>query len=103
MIKKWRYQRKRGKTDNEELPQSEGSYQEPLSQEKIRKLNEEVTNVWDMNAQGWRSFRNANVTAIEYLGGVCGCGKSENWPYCDGSHNDPGKEVIHNVYRTGSN
>lgn len=76
---------------------------DPLSQEKIRKLNEEVTNVWDINAQGWRSFRNANVTAIEYLGGTCVCGKSDNWPFCDGSHNDHLKEAIHNVYRTGSN
>jgi hypothetical protein len=73
------------------------------SQEKARKLNEEVTNVWDITAHGWRSFRNANVTAVKLLGTACSCGKSENWPYCDGSHNNIEKEVIHNVYRTGSN
>ena len=33
-----------------------------MSQKKIRELNEEVLSVWDVNAQGWRSFRVANVT-----------------------------------------
>ena len=33
-----------------------------MSQKKVRELNEEVLSVWDVNAQGWRSFRVANVT-----------------------------------------
>jgi len=30
---------------------------DPLSQEKIRKINEEVLSVWDVRAKGWRSMR----------------------------------------------
>ena len=30
---------------------------DPLTQKKVRKVNEEVCVVWDMNAEGWRSFR----------------------------------------------
>jgi hypothetical protein len=33
-----------------------------ITQKKVRELNEEVMSVWDINAQGWRSFRVANVT-----------------------------------------
>lgn len=76
---------------------------DPLSQEKIRKLNEEVTNAWDVNAKGWRSFRNANVTNIEFLGSACACGKSRDWPLCNGDHNNFELDVIHHVYRPGSN
>ena len=36
-----------------------------LSQKKIRELNPEVLSVWDVNAEGWRSFRVANVTKVE--------------------------------------
>tara|TARA_R110000796_G_scaffold7158_1_gene24863 strand:+ start:81 stop:464 length:384 start_codon:yes stop_codon:yes gene_type:complete len=30
---------------------------DPLSQKKIRSISEEVIPVWDINAEGWRSFR----------------------------------------------
>lgn len=35
----------------------EATKSEPLSQEKIRQLNEEVVPVWDCDKEGWRSFR----------------------------------------------
>ena len=38
---------------------------EPLTQKKVREINENVVSVWDVNAQGWRSFRVANVTGFE--------------------------------------
>ena len=38
---------------------------EPLTQKKVREINENVVSVWDVNAQGWRSFRVANVTNFE--------------------------------------
>ena len=31
--------------------------EDPLSQKKVRNINEEVIPVWDVNAEGWRSFR----------------------------------------------
>lgn len=77
------------------LPKADKS--DPLTQKKVRELNEEVLSVWDVNAKGWRSFRVENVTDVRLLGGVCVCGKSDGWPICDGSHNDPAKEVKHTV------
>ena len=41
--------------------------EDPLSQKKIRALNEEVVPVWDVEKEGWRSFRVDSV--ITY--GVC--------------------------------
>jgi len=38
---------------------------DPLSQKKIRDINEKVVSVWDLNAEGWRSFRVDNVTDIK--------------------------------------
>ena len=66
------------------LPQA--TKKDPLTETKVRELNEEVVSVWDVNAQGWRSFRIANVENFRKLGSVCGCGKTQNTPYCDGSH-----------------
>ena len=37
---------------------------DPLSQTKIRELNEEVLAVWDIKAAGWRSFRVENVVSF---------------------------------------
>jgi|TARA_R110000822_G_scaffold66857_5_gene163168 hypothetical protein len=37
---------------------------DPLSQTKIRELNEEVLAVWDVKAAGWRSFRVGNVVSF---------------------------------------
>lgn len=38
---------------------------EPLTQKKVREINENVVSVWDVNAQGWRSFRVSNVTEFK--------------------------------------
>lgn len=59
---------------------------DPITETKVREINENVVSVWDINAEGWRSFRIANVTEFKRLGGVCSCGKTENKPFCDGSH-----------------
>ena len=59
---------------------------DPMTQEKIRKINEEVMSVWDTNAKGFRSFRMANITEVKRLGSACWCGKSESYPTCDGTH-----------------
>jgi len=37
---------------------------DPLSQKKVRAVNPEVCSVWDINAQGWRSFRWDNVINV---------------------------------------
>ncbi len=41
--------------------------EDPLSQKKIRALNEEVLPVWDVEKEGWRSFRIDSVVFV----GVC--------------------------------
>lgn len=40
------------------------SKEDPLSQKKVRAVNEEVIPVWDINAQGWRSFRVDSVISF---------------------------------------
>lgn len=40
------------------------SKEDPLSQKKVRSINEEVIPVWDVNAQGWRSFRVDSVISF---------------------------------------
>jgi hypothetical protein len=37
---------------------------DPLSQTKIRSISEEVIPVWDVKAQGWRSFRIDSVISF---------------------------------------
>lgn len=59
---------------------------DPLTQEKVRKINEEVMSVWDTNAKGFRSFRMANITEVKRLGSACWCGQSKSHPTCDGTH-----------------
>lgn len=39
-------------------------HEDPMSQKKIRELNEAVVSVWDVNAQGWRSFRLDRVESV---------------------------------------
>ena len=41
--------------------------EDPLSQKKIRALNEEVVTVWDVEKEGWRSFRVDSVVTY----GIC--------------------------------
>ena len=41
--------------------------EDPLSQKKIRALNEEVVPVWDVEKESWRSFRVDSVITI----GIC--------------------------------
>mgnify|MGYP000243889058 CR=1 FL=1 len=60
--------------------------EDAMSQKKVRELNENVLNVWDTNAKGWRSFRVANVTETKIKTGACRCGRTQNAPFCDGSH-----------------
>ena len=40
---------------------------EPLTQKKVRAVNEEVCVVYDVNAPGWRSFRWDSVTDFKLL------------------------------------
>lgn len=37
---------------------------DPLSQKKVRSINEEVVPVWDVNKQAWRSFRVDSVISF---------------------------------------
>jgi len=39
--------------------------EDPLTQKKVRAINEDVCVVWDVNAKGWRSFRWENVVNAE--------------------------------------
>jgi len=43
---------------------------DPLSQEKVRKINEEVLSVWDVKAEGWRSFRWGLISAVNEASNV---------------------------------
>ena len=59
---------------------------DPMTQEKVRKINEQVMSVWDTNANGFRRFRMANITEVKRIGSVCWCGQSKNLPQCDNTH-----------------
>lgn len=37
---------------------------DPMSQKKVREINTNAISVWDVNANGWRSFRLDRVTNI---------------------------------------
>ena len=39
--------------------------EDPLTQKKVRAINEEVQVVWDIQSNGFRSFRYSNVTKVE--------------------------------------
>jgi hypothetical protein len=47
---------------------------EAITQEKVRKINEEVLVVWDTNAKGFRSFRMANVLEFKEIDTVVSTG-----------------------------
>jgi hypothetical protein len=51
--------------DSEFLP--EAKRDEPLSQAKIRNLENKNIVVWDVNAEDWRSFRYDRVTKVELV------------------------------------
>jgi hypothetical protein len=40
------------------------SKDDPMSQKKVRKMIDEVCNVWDVDNSGWRSFRWENVISV---------------------------------------
>lgn len=46
----------------------EATRKDPLSQTKIRNLEEKTTVVWDVNAKAWRSFRYDRVTKVLSIG-----------------------------------
>ena len=45
----------------------EATKEDPLSQKKIRSLNEEVIPVWDTEKKGWRSFRIDSVKSFSVI------------------------------------
>jgi hypothetical protein len=47
------------------LPQA--TKEDPLSQKKIRSINEEVIPCWDTENEGWRSFRVDSVVRYEVV------------------------------------
>jgi len=44
----------------------EATKSDTLSQTKVRTLNEEVIAAWDVEKQGWRSFRVDSVISFSY-------------------------------------
>lgn len=38
---------------------------DPMSQKKVREVTDKVCSVWDVNAQGWRSFRYDRVEKVQ--------------------------------------
>lgn len=44
------------------IPQA--TKEDPLSQKKVRAVNEEVIPVWDVKAEGWRAFRVDSVISF---------------------------------------
>tara|TARA_B100000768_G_scaffold178994_1_gene195785 strand:- start:429 stop:713 length:285 start_codon:yes stop_codon:yes gene_type:complete len=43
---------------------------EAITQEKVRKINEEILVVWDTTASGFRSFRMENVVEVKEIEAV---------------------------------
>lgn len=39
---------------------------EPITQKAVREINVEVIPVWDVKAEGWRSFRVDNVVSFSH-------------------------------------
>ena len=40
---------------------------DPMSQKKIREISDAVVSVWDVNAQGWRSFRYDRINSVDIV------------------------------------
>ena len=40
---------------------------DPMSTKKIREVSDAVVSVWDVNAQGWRSFRYDRINSVEIV------------------------------------
>lgn len=40
---------------------------DPLSQTAVRETSDAVLSVWDLNAQGWRSFRYERVNGVKVI------------------------------------
>ena len=40
---------------------------DPLSQKAVRETADAVISVWDVNAQGWRSFRYERIISVDYV------------------------------------
>ena len=38
-----------------------------LSQKKVREMSDAVVNVWDVNAEGWRSFRYDRINKVDMV------------------------------------
>jgi len=38
-----------------------------ISQKKVRETSDAVVSVWDVNAQGWRSFRYERINAVDIV------------------------------------
>lgn len=51
----------------EESLKPKATKDDPLSQKKVRETSDKTISVWDLKAQGWRSFRYDRVTAVEVL------------------------------------
>ena len=43
------------------------SKEDPLSQKKVREINQEVLPVWDIENNGWRSFRITSIIEVHIL------------------------------------
>jgi hypothetical protein len=50
------------------IPQA--TKKDPLTETKVREINENFISVWDINAKGWRGFRVANVIAFKQVDNV---------------------------------
>ena len=40
---------------------------DPMSQKKIREISDAVVSVWDVNAQGWSSFRYDRINSVDIV------------------------------------
>ena len=43
---------------------------DPLTETKVREINENFISVWDIKAKGWRGFRVANIISFKQVDNV---------------------------------